>query len=556
MGGRSTGRISKNASLASLLAVVWLMALTGDARGAGAGLPDPSFGGDGFTVLDDPADTNEYLADVLVLPDGKVLGAGRRGTTKGFLLARFNPDGSPDLGFGIGGIKVVPDEGIPGNPRAIAAIQERADGKIVAAGLGRGVAANAFMFARYLSDGSLDPTFGKGGLRLVAIAPSGTAQALDQAPDGKLVATGDNGTGAKAVVVRLTEEGEADPTFNAAPLGTRFVDVPGSSVEVGRAVSVLSDGTILVGGFASHGAFLAELDTNGNPVAGFGTAGIAVHDLGTYAEPSGVIEDLKVLPDGRILATGSSRTPVNGDKQAFVARFTSNGELDASFAGGGVFHANPTPGLEETLALEVLPDGRILAAGKGGESGTETEDGNTLLLRLTPDGQLDPGFGSGGEVFASAITGTDGAYGLAVQPDDRAVVAGEANLPDGFQLLAGRFTADSPLVPISGPTKARRCAGRKATITGTGKANRIKGTRKADVIVSLGGNDRIDSKAGNDLICAGKGKDVVKGGKGRDRILGQAGKDRIIGGPGEDLCNGGAGKDVAAGSCERLKLAP
>ena len=508
-------------------------------------------------MLDDPADTNEYLADVLVLPDGKVLGAGRRGISKGFLLARFNPDGSPDLGFGIGGIKVVPDEGIPGNPRAIAAIQERADGKIVAAGLGRGAAANAFMFARYMSDGSLDPTFGEGGLRLVDIAPSGTAQALDQAPDGKLVATGDNGTGAKAVVVRLTAGGVADEDFSALPAGTRFVDVPGSTFEGGRAVSVLSDSTILVGGFASNGAFLAELDTNGNPVAGFGTAGIAVHDLGTYSKPSGGIEDLKVLPDGRILATGSSLTPVDDDKQAFVARFTPNGELDPSFAGGGVFHANPTPGQEEMSALEVLPDGRILAAGKGGESGVETEDGNTWLLRLTPDGQLDPGFGGGGEVFASAITGTDGAYGLALQPDDRAVVSGEAQLPDGFQLLAGRFTADSPLVPISGPaTKTRRCAGRKATITGTGKADRIKGTRKADVIVSLGGNDRIDSKAGNDLICAGKGKDVVKGGKGRDRILGQAGKDRIIGGPGEDLCNGGPGKDVAAGSCERLKLAP
>jgi uncharacterized delta-60 repeat protein len=531
--------------------------------GAVAGQPDPAFGNNGFALLDEPSFTEDALDDVLVLPDGKILGGGARGGASGFLLARLTANGQPDLSFGPDGFRVEPDLNAEGSPRGIRAMEARADGKIVVAGLGRGPGGvNAFQFGRYLSNGQLDPGFGTGGMTTVPIIPAGQALGMDQAPDGKLVATGNNGGGGKAVVVRVTEDGEPDSTFNAAPNGVRFVDVPGSVSEDGLAVQVLGDGTVLVGGFANNGAFLAELDASGNPVMGFGTSGIAVHDTGTDAEPSGEIYDLRVLPDGRILAVGAALAGPS-DEESFVARFTPSGELDPTFANGGIFHANPTPEDDETESLEILPDGRILVAGLRGEPDLH-QVGDTWLYRLTADGQRDPTFGSGGEAFASAVPGPEGAFGLALQPDGKAVVAGDAEEPAGSKIMVGRFLADATPEPISAP-KVRRCAGRKATIVGSGKADRVKGTKRADVIVTLGGSDRIDAKGGNDLICAGAGKDVVKGGKGRDRILGEAGKDRIlgeagkdrmVGGPGKDLCNGGPGKDVAAGSCERLKRAP
>jgi uncharacterized delta-60 repeat protein len=524
-----------------------------------------------------------------VQPDGKIIGAGGRGGSHGFLLARFDANGKPDIGFGEEGMKVEPDLAEPGNPRKINAIELRSDGKLVAAGLGRGpLGVDAFEFGRYLTNGELDPGFGTGGLTTVPITPVGNALAMAQAPDRKLVATGENGVGDQAVVVRVTEGGDPDTSFNAVPAGVRFVDVPGSSVENGRAVRVLDGGTVLIGGFATTGAFLAELDVNGNPVAGFGTAGIAVHDLGTDAEPSGEIEDLKVLPDGRILATGSSLAGSN-DLQAFVARFTSTGALDPSFATGGVFLSNPTPGLDETESLEVLPDGRILAAGTRGEINPAT--GDTWLLRLTPEGRLDTSFGNGGEAFASAVPGTDQAFGLALQPDGRAVIAGDAK--DGFsKLLVGRFTADPPHPPPNPEQAKPLCGGRTATLVGTKGADKLAGTKRADVIVALGGNDHINAAAGNDLICAGAGKDAInagngrdqvrgeagsdaeRGGRGNDRLIGDAGADRLFGGPGadkplggagkdalvggggSDLCNGGKGGDRAARHCEHLKQIP
>jgi uncharacterized delta-60 repeat protein len=545
------------AATSTLFALLVASALFPAQSGAVAGQLDPGFGNGGFTVLDEPSLKNESLSDVIVLPDGKILGAGGRGSSSGFLLARLNPDGKPDASFGPEGIRVEPDQSMEGNPRRIEAIQLRADGKIDAVGLGRGPkGVGAFEFARYKSNGELDPEFGTNGLTTVPIEPFGDAFGLDQTAGGKLVATGSAGEG-KAAVVRVTEDGEPDSTFNAAPKGVRLVDVPESISEEGEAVEVLSGGTVLIGGESDNGAFLAELNANGEPVSGFGTAGIAVHDMGTDVVPTGEIFDLKVLPDGRILAAGSALAAPN-DEESFVARFKPEGELDPTFGTGGIFRANPTPLDDETESLEVLPDGRILVAGLRGDN-ILGQTADTWLYRLTPEGKLDPTFGTGGEAFAGAAPGFDAAFGLALQPDGKAVVAGDAETPGGDELLFGRFLADSPLEPIkgTGSPKTRRCAGRKATIIGSGQADRIRGTKGVDVVVALGGNDRIDTRGGNDVICGGAGNDKVNAGKGRDTVLGERGRDVLVGGPGPDLCNGGAGRrDTAKHSCEKVQKVP
>lgn len=533
---------------AASLAAASLLAFAAAAFGA-AGEPDPSFGNNGFTILDEPVFNNESLNDVVVQPDGKILGAGAQGNSSGFLLARFNADGTPDQTFGEGGIRVEPDTGKPGDPRAINGIVQRSDGKIVAVGFGVGEKADVFEFARFRPDGTLDPEFGTGGLAPVPVEPAGNAFAVAQAPDGSVVAAGDNGPGNRAVVVRVTENGLPDAGFNGT--GIQFVDVPESLSEFAGSVRVLASGATLIGGFAENGAFLAELDKAGKPVNTFGENGIAVHDLGTNGESFGGFEDLRVLPDGRILAAGTTEAKMN-DFELVVARFTPSGALDPSFADGGVFRLNPTPLEDEGFAMQVLPDGRILVAGER-ENSEVGGNGDTWLVRLTPEGRLDPSFGEGGE-GAGALPGRDAAFGLAVQPDGRAVIAGRA-VEESGKLLVGRFTADTG---ATGTPEARapRCAGRPATIVGTKAADRLRGTRRADVIVTLGGNDRVKAAAGNDLVCAGAGKDVVKGGKGHDLLFGGPGPDRLFGGPARDRCNGGAGRRDRSSGCERLRKLP
>jgi uncharacterized delta-60 repeat protein len=356
----------------------------------------------------------------------------------------------------------------------------------------------------------------------------------------------------EVAVARVLESGEPDSSFSTSPAnGVREIEIPGSLTEQAYAVAVMGNGTIVVGGATERGAFVAELDDKGNLVSGFGKGGIAVENLGTAPFPSGLITDLKVLPDGSIVASGTALAS-NEDEEGAVARFTADGQLDPSFAAGGVRRANPTGQDDALEALEIDKAGRIVATGVRGYGNSL---GDTWLLRLAPDGSPDPAFGSGGETDANAVPGSEYVTGLALQPDGRAVISGDA-IDGTNKLMVGRFTADPEPIKVS--LVATRCAGRKATIVGTGGADKLKGTRRADVIAGLGGADRIRGLAGNDVVCGGPGKDTINGGPGKDTLLGEAGKDKLLGGPGKkDLCNGGPGRDVRkAGGCERRRKLP
>jgi uncharacterized delta-60 repeat protein len=503
-----------------------------------AGGRDPTFETNGFAIVDDPGAENESLADVQVLPDGKILAVGGHGGAGGFLVLRLNPDGSPDGTFGPGGIRVQPDNNLPGDPRVLSGMETQPDGRIVAAGLGRGPGGfNAFGFARYLSGGGVDSSFGDGGGIKVVGAPAGyvAGDAFDVAVagGGRVVGAGSllkMGGGSLAAALALDSSGQPVPSFGGGGTGFAVVNVPGSTGEQANAVEALPGGGLLLGGVA-NGAFLAKLDDSGQLVPDFGSGGMAVHDLGTSPSSSGSIEDLEVLNDGRILATGSS-----APGQLFVARFLANGDVDPSFGTGGKVLLDPTPALDAGLGLALTSDGRILVAGI-----SHNDDLNSAVwvLRLLHDGAPDLAFGPVGDRVFDLTEGLDGAAAVALQPDGKAVIAGSASPGGGAsQLMVGRLRGD----PRPGS-----CFGKTATITGTPKGESIRGTRRRDVIAAQGGRDRIRGLGGNDVACGGAGSDVIRAGAGRDRVNGGQGNDRLFGGTGKDLLLGGSGKDRLGG---------
>jgi uncharacterized delta-60 repeat protein len=132
--------------------------------------------------------------DILVQPDDKIVVAGGAWTTYDFAIARLNPDGSLDSGFGHDGM-VTTD--FNGGFDSIMALVLQPDGKLVAAGYGgpshRLPDDDHFALARYQPDGALDRTFGKGGKAMAEIdgpVYADFARALALQPDGRLVAAG------------------------------------------------------------------------------------------------------------------------------------------------------------------------------------------------------------------------------------------------------------------------------------------------------------------------------------------------------------------------------
>ena len=158
------------------------------------GALDESFGDRGQVLVD--LSTNDWLADLLVQPYGKIVAAGTAGDWRAsrpfrFALLRLTADGALDRSFGEGG-KVV--TGFARNPfDSAAALVRNPDGTLVVAGGHKvriGEAPSNFALARYRANGALDVRFGRGGLLQTDLGRDEQIVDLARQRDGKLVALG------------------------------------------------------------------------------------------------------------------------------------------------------------------------------------------------------------------------------------------------------------------------------------------------------------------------------------------------------------------------------
>lgn len=112
--------------------------------------------------------------------------------------------------------------------------------------------------------------------------------------------------------------------------------------------------------------------------------------------------------------------------QTIVLRLLPNGERDPSFGNGGLVSLQVGSEASEARALALQPDGKIVV---GGTAKGATKYGFSVL-RLNPDGSLDTGFGAGNGVQVVSVgPEEDSGEALALGPDGRIVVTGEARLP-------------------------------------------------------------------------------------------------------------------------------
>ncbi|MGH8973075.1 MAG: hypothetical protein ACRD0C_07700 [Acidimicrobiia bacterium] len=136
------------------------------------------------------------------------------------------------------------------------------------------------------------------------------------------------------------------------------------------------------------------------------------------------------------------------------------GDLDAGFGEAGKAVVTPPPEAGEIAAAHaVLPDGSVLVAG----TAAPARSGYAfLVLRVRPDGHLDPGFGTGGRVWTDLVTvgwpvldgevaggvvslGTSAAYAVAVQPDGRIILAGTTASGTSTAFALVRYLPDGHL---------------------------------------------------------------------------------------------------------------
>jgi uncharacterized delta-60 repeat protein len=189
-------------------------------------LPDPSFGAGGLVTMG-VGTRNASWSQVAVQPDGQIVvftgynndlvalpdrvTSSYRITPSYDELLRFNADGSLDPTFGTGGVVQLPTDASAG-VMAVAS-----DGQIY---VGTTVNSVATVY-RFNPNGTPDTTYGVGGAVTVDIGGASlTVEALTLTPDGKIVVAGTMGPAwtAEYGVTRLNSNGTLDTTFNKTGL--------------------------------------------------------------------------------------------------------------------------------------------------------------------------------------------------------------------------------------------------------------------------------------------------------------------------------------------------
>lgn len=394
---------------------------------------DPTFGNGGFVTTDFNRSTDLAFA-VARQADGKLVLAGTSYTNndfsgEDFALLRYNVDGSLDPTFGVNG-KVRTD--FPGLAAQISSIVIQPDGKILVAGgafplftfLGD------FELARYNPNGSLDATFGSGGIVTTSFpGQGGYAFALALQPDGKIIAAGtdflafsnDDSSNTDFGLVRYNPDGSADLTFGSD--GQITTDFDGFNDDA-FAILIQPDGKIVAVGSAKnprnfYDFAAARYLANGSIDPTFGNAGEVRTDFG--ARSFDRARSAALQPDGKIVTAGFAISQNGGVQNFAVARYRADGTLDSSFDGDGTTEIDFGSCCQSAYSVLLQPDGRIITVGY---PSSESSDGDFLLARLTANGALDATFGIGGKVRTSMGDLNDGANGALLQPDGKIVAVG------------------------------------------------------------------------------------------------------------------------------------
>jgi uncharacterized delta-60 repeat protein len=310
----------------------------------------------------------DFARAVIQQTDGKLVLAGTTAQifdTDDIALARFNADGTLDSTFGDGGLARL-DIGST-NDIAFSLIQQD-DDKLVIAGAAISGGFYRQVFARFNANGTLDTTFGTGGTTLTNFGEGSGSWANDiaQQPDGKLVAIGQVSELASRdfSIVRLSENGVLDPLFDGD--GILAIDFDGNE-DVATTVALQADDAIVAAGFTTSAegrvsAALLRVNADGSPDNSFGIAGKAVIDMGGQS----LLNSIAVQADGRLIATGT-RFGADGGQDMILARFNSDGALDTSYGIDGVATADFGTGsfapFSEGIAMVQQADGKYVAAG-------------------------------------------------------------------------------------------------------------------------------------------------------------------------------------------------
>jgi uncharacterized delta-60 repeat protein len=408
---------------------------------------------------------NSSVHSILVQSDGKILVGGSFTTYSGSTatyLARLNVSGSLDTTFTSG------QSGVGSFNSAPTALGLQSDGKVIAYGnftTYSGSSVNRIV--RLNTNGNIDNTFNVGtGFNSYSFTTTGTDndELIFIDSNNKIYVGGSFSSYSGSLInglIRLNSDGTIDTAFNTSGSygvngfnsGSVVTSVrsSGSSViatgnyiytwkypATPGLVNLSTSGSLIATPFLTSG-FKSTLSWLGAPwvslrikqtdgktiLAGYFVSynGLTRNALirlnsdnsldSTYNVGTGfnsVIENMKLLPSGETIAVGSF-TVYNGSTRNRIVQLTNSGSINTSFDVGTGFNSS-------VYSMILQPDGKIVCFGA---FTTYSGSSANRIVRLTPDGKIDPTFNIGTGPGTSPNI-----YTSALQSDGKIIIGGSS----------------------------------------------------------------------------------------------------------------------------------
>lgn len=360
--------------------------------------------------------------------------------------------GSLDPSFGTNGI-------VATSLRSASAMALQSDGKIVLAGLGDFGDGVADTLVRLNTNGSLDTSFGTGGIANFTPINDGSAPngffAMAIQPNGEIVAaevttTEQGGYTNFVQVARVESNGTLDTSFgNGGFTTTTAIVFTPYNVSGTRALALAlqNNGSILVA--SSYSNLMARFTYNGQLDTTFGSGGLVnLADQGpnTSFAPTQIV----VQANGKILVASGGVTPTPLVQAGTISLYNSNGSLDSALGSAGT-----AASVASASALLQQTDGKVVVAGSLTSKLNLPPASSAVgfgLVRYTSSGVIDKSFGKGGVAVADFGTNAplSGAFAVAVQSNGELVAGGAAaqgpfNLSFNSPFALARFTSSGAL---------------------------------------------------------------------------------------------------------------
>jgi len=279
---------------------------------------DPSFGSSGITITSIEDGVNATAiglqSDNKIIVTGTVNSVGQNK----FFVARYTTSGLLDAPYGTGGIATT----VIGNNARSTSLVVQPDNKVIIGGTTTS-SLSQFVLTRFKTTGVLDTTFDSDGIILTPVGTESSINALALQPTGEIIATGSSD--GNFALARYATTGSLDGTFGTGGIVT--TDINGTDQING--IVLQPTGEIIAAGFfntnTTTGFALARYTSTGSLDSSFGTGGIVTNETFSLAQAQSVV----LQTDGKILPVGFSECGV------LLFRYATNGILDASFGRKG-----------------------------------------------------------------------------------------------------------------------------------------------------------------------------------------------------------------------------